>query len=160
MVLLIQKIESNGKLVGDEEVLVWVFVLERSWEEFFIPVSREWEWDHCPGRLSILEAGILIWIIVLTILPKSRCNPSDWRVFLMFLNERIEILFHLVRSNKRNSQCYRNIFFNEVPYFVLHVQVFSFKCISLPSWHTQSLVPLFFNKGTESYNKLSCFELV
>lgn len=35
------KIGSNRKLVGDEEVLVWVFVLVRVWEGFFIPVSRE-----------------------------------------------------------------------------------------------------------------------
>lgn len=113
-----------------------------------------------PRKIKHSWTGILIWIIVLMILPKSSCNPSDWRVFLMFLNERIEVLFHLVRSNKRNSQCYRNIFFNEVPYFVLHVQVFSFKCISLPSWHIQNLVPLFSNKGTESCNKPSYFELV
>lgn len=34
---------SSRKLVGDEDVLKWVFVLVDEWEEFFIPVSRERE---------------------------------------------------------------------------------------------------------------------
>lgn len=36
------------------------------------------------------------------VLQKCRCDLNEWRVFLMFLNEGNEILFYLVRSNKRN----------------------------------------------------------
>lgn len=43
---------SNRKLVGDEEVLEWVFVLINEWEGFFIPISRERK--HHPGILRIL----------------------------------------------------------------------------------------------------------
>lgn len=38
---------SNRKLVGDEEVLEWVFVVVNEWKGFFIPVSRGRK--HHPG---------------------------------------------------------------------------------------------------------------
>lgn len=43
MASLISKTGSNRKLVGDEEVLEWAFVLVSEWEGFFIPISRERE---------------------------------------------------------------------------------------------------------------------
>lgn len=43
---------SNRKLVGNGEVLEWVFVLVNEWGRFFIPISRERK--HHPGVLRIL----------------------------------------------------------------------------------------------------------
>lgn len=60
MASLTLKTGSNRKLVGEEEVLEWAFVLVNEWEGLFIPIFRGIERERKrhlhPGSLQIMNS--------------------------------------------------------------------------------------------------------